>query len=90
MPTRGTNYTMTCIRYNVVERRMEGGFAQFDMVFVEYGEALKPLAGQVLPSADVNQNADAAAQTGANSFNLHTGVTVPPALTPQIPPLALG
>jgi prophage DNA circulation protein len=77
LPTRGQNYNVTCVRYNCMERRTEGGFVQFDMVFVEYGESPKPLAGNVLPSQQVAQTADAAAMAGAQGFNQQTGVPFP-------------
>ncbi len=60
LPTRA-DMTVTCVRYNAVERRTMGGFVEIEMVFIEAGQPSKPtVSTQTVLKAAAQAAGDAA------------------------------
>lgn len=59
----GSGMQVICDHYSMSEKRERGGFTEFDMSFIEFGQAVSVTAS-VNTSAQVNSNASAAEQSG--------------------------
>ena len=80
LPTRGQTGVIsnlfTCSNYTTIEREIWGGYAEIEMLFLEYGT---PGLGAptVVTSSGVLSQSSLAAQTAVNSFNANTGQVIP-------------
>lgn len=60
----GSGMSVICDHYSMSESRERGGYTEFNMSFVEFGQAVSIVKASVNTSSQVNSNATAAEQSG--------------------------
>lgn len=70
LPTSTDQKIVVCDRYSVMERREQGGYVQFDMVFVEAG--IDP-STQIGVDSQANANSTANGVSGGPNYSSLTG-----------------